>query len=201
MKNLGGADLWTTTLKGNYGDTNLHGPAREDDNLMQTLLGLPVESFPLLVTPLPFRRPCNYENLSKRFDASARRKETHPVPPPVPPQTPQVSKGESRLYQLEMPEINGQACVLGVTVGCVRRGDILCKILGTRRNILLRRGTGTDELRVIGTACSPHEGEREQREAAFEGGGDIKIDVDIDMLYALTSPEITELLRHLVWRS
>jgi len=85
---------------------------------------------------------------------------------------------------------------LGITVGCVQKGDILCSISGTRRDLPLRWETGTDELRIVGTACSPHEAKQEEEETALEGDGDIKIDVEIDMLYALSSPEIAALLRH-----
>jgi len=90
-------------------------------------------------------------------------------------------------------------CDPGTTVGCVQRGDILCRISGSTR--VLRWETMADEFRILGTAWTPQERPHTKGEAADEGVSDMTTYVDIDMLCALLSPGLGLSLCHSVWGS
>jgi hypothetical protein len=72
------------------------------------------------------------------------------------------------------------------------------------KRFLLRKEPSGEEIRIIGTAWVPHEvawktlEEVQSKEAAVDQGGegDLRVWVDIDMLYALFCPVMEKLLNH-----
>lgn len=195
IKDLGMTDRWTTNIKTNHtSGEDFHEVVRESDLLMLKLLELEDRrSLLWRVVPLPFGKP---QRLLHQLGF-----ESQFLPPTPSSPTFQDAKWEHRLYQLnggEQSNIN-TVCHLGITVGCVQEGDIVCQIPGTYRNFLLRRETAAKELRILGTAWSPHDigqwgGSRGENSQYFT------LLVDANMLYTLFSPRLAELLQHSVWK-
>jgi len=149
VKDLEVADLWTAAIWNNYEDrTNHRNHTQENDSLMKWLLGLRDKSVSCFVAPMPtpLGGPYQFQRLGD-FNMAAFRQESGCTPPPIPSQ---VSKWEHRLFQLDTAKPKHWACDLGITIGCVQSGDVLCQILDTRTTLLLRQETSAEEIRIVG---------------------------------------------------
>jgi hypothetical protein len=196
IKDLGIADRWTTNIKTNHtSGEDFRDVMRESDLLMLKLLELEDRRALLWnVVPLPFGKP---QRLLHQLGS-----ESQFLPPPTPSSpTIQDAKWEHRLYQLNGRKQSRFEMVyhLGITVGCVQEGDMVCQIPGTYKKFLLRRETAAEGFRILGTAYSPHDigqrdGSRDENSQYFT------LLVDANMLYTLFSPSLAKLLHHSVWK-
>ncbi|KAK0644334.1 heterokaryon incompatibility protein-domain-containing protein [Cercophora newfieldiana] len=195
------ADYWNTSIKRNYGNTGLSDIARENDNLIKALLTSREENLRTFVVPLPFGDPLEVQLIGDWSPSALQQRSPVPAPLLPLPRAPRESIWEHRLYQLDAKTRETALCSLGVTTACVQEGDIVCRVRGTRKHLLLRQ-EDEGKWRILGTAWSPHEAEMLKlrgEETATGDSLDLRIGVDIDMLYTVFSPRLDVLLYNPVW--